>query len=254
MRSRSILRQSGGAGIKLKVKKFNFRMITVVILVSALLTLSLFYLVDTLWNGVFADWFMRNCTITYEEHLPGSEQSTLVTTLNWSAIKRLALRAMFGITVICSGAAAYAVLIYGKMKEERTIEEVCRMFQEYMDREGEASKIFPREYAKAAAQITEVKAAMQRHEQILKEESTRKNDLIAYLAHDLKTPLTSVIGYLSLLSEASDMPEKQKEKYTGIALDKATRLEKLINEFFEITRYNLQQMELEEETLSLIHI
>lgn len=254
MRSRSILRQSGGAGIKLKVKKFNFRMITVVILVSALLTLSLFYLVDTLWNGVFADWFMRNCTITYEEHLPGSEQSTLVTTLNWSAIKRLALRAMFGITVICSGAAAYAVLIYGKMKEERTIEEVCRMFQEYMDREGEASKIFPREYAKAAAQITEVKAAMQRHEQILKEESTRKNDLIAYLAHDLKTPLTSVIGYLSLLSEASDMPEKQKEKYTGIALDKATRLEKLINEFFEITRYNLQQMELEEETIDLYYM
>ena len=50
------------------------------------------------------------------------------------------------------------------------------------------------------------------------------------------------------------MPEKQKEKYTHIALDKANRLEKLINEFFEITRYNLQQMELEEEAVDLCYM
>ena len=53
--------------------------------------------------------------------------------------------------------------------------------------------------------------------------------------------------YLSLLEEASDMPEKQREKYISISLDRALRLEKLINEFFEIIRYHLQQIVLEME-------
>ena len=81
-----------------------------------------------------------------------------------------------------------------------------------------------------------------------------KVDLISNVSHDLKTPLTSVIGYLSLLDEVPDMPQQQKAKYVNIALDKARRLEKLINEFFDITRYNLQQIELEEERLDLSYM
>lgn len=91
----------------------------------------------------------------------------------------------------------------------------------------------------------------EQHEQRLREEAARKNDLITYLAHDLKTPLTSVIGYLSLLDEVPDMPASQKEKYVHVALQRAQRLENLINEFFEITRYNFQQVILEKETVDL---
>ena len=116
------------------------------------------------------------------------------------------------------------------------------------------TSIFPKEYAEISTQMVEIKATMQRHEQILKEEATRKNDLIAYLAHDLKTPLTSVIGYLSLLDEAPDMPMQQRAKYVHITLDKAHRLESLINEFFEITRYNLQQIEIEKEPIDLYYM
>jgi two-component system sensor histidine kinase VanS len=254
LRTQSISRLSGGADIKLKVERSEYRVILIAILGSVLLSLGVFYLVDTLGNGVFVDWFMRNYTVTYDEYLPGSDYKTVVTNLDWLGIKRLILQFILAIAIICSAITASVALFYGKMKEKQTIKETCRMFREYMNGDVEASKIFPQEYAEAAAQITEIKAAMQRHEQILKEEATRKNDLIAYLAHDLKTPLTSVIGYLSLLDEASDMPKKQKEKYTSIALDKASRLEKLINEFFEITRYNLQQMELEEETIDLYYM
>ena len=82
-------------------------------------------------------------------------------------------------------------------------------------------------------------------------ENQKKNDLITYLAHDLKTPLTSVIGYLSLLNEAPDLPEELRVKYTKIGLDKAFRLETLINEFFDITRYHLQEIELSREELDL---
>jgi len=82
----------------------------------------------------------------------------------------------------------------------------------------------------------------------------RKNDLVMYLAHDIKTPLTSVIGYLSLLEEAPDMPTEQKAKYVHITLNKAYRLEKMINEFFEITRYNLQQIKIEKEEIDLYYM
>lgn len=79
----------------------------------------------------------------------------------------------------------------------------------------------------------------------------RKNDLIVYLAHDLKTPLTSVIGYLTLLRDENQISEELREKYLSISLDKAERLEDLINEFFEITRFNLSNIELEYSKVNL---
>lgn len=72
----------------------------------------------------------------------------------------------------------------------------------------------------------------------------RKNDLIVYLAHDLKTPLTSVIGYLTLLRDENQISAQLREKYLSVSLEKAERLEDLINEFFEITRFNLSVIEL----------
>ncbi len=77
-----------------------------------------------------------------------------------------------------------------------------------------------------------------------KDAEQRKNDLIVYLAHDLKTPLTSVIGYLTLLRDEGQISDELRERYLGIALGKAERLEDLINEFFEITRFNLSDIEL----------
>ncbi|MDD6207525.1 MAG: HAMP domain-containing sensor histidine kinase [Clostridiales bacterium] len=84
-----------------------------------------------------------------------------------------------------------------------------------------------------------------------KEAEQRKNDLIVYLAHDLKTPLTSVIGYLTLLRDEPDISPKLRCRYTGIALEKAERLEDLINEFFDITRFNLTTLTLEPERINL---
>ncbi|MDB8460071.1 GHKL domain-containing protein [Turicibacter sanguinis] len=100
-------------------------------------------------------------------------------------------------------------------------------------------------------QLNEVKQTLMRREKVARESEQRKNDLVMYLAHDIKTPLTSVIGYLTLLNEAPDLPIEQRQKYTEICLDKSYRLELLMNEFFEITRFNLHQIILEKEIINL---
>lgn len=99
--------------------------------------------------------------------------------------------------------------------------------------------------------LNESKQKLKSRKQDALDAEQRKNEMIVYLAHDIKTPLTSVIGYLSLLEEAPDMAEAQKRKYTHIALEKADRLEALINEFFEITRYHVKDVPLKKSHLDL---
>ena len=83
------------------------------------------------------------------------------------------------------------------------------------------------------------------------ESEQRKNDLVVFLAHDLKTPLTSIIAYLTMLDEQPGLSEEDKKKYIHISLEKSIRLGELISEFFEITRFNLQDIVLQKETLDL---
>lgn len=102
--------------------------------------------------------------------------------------------------------------------------------------------------------LNAVKLTLEQRKAEIELAEQRKNDLVMYLAHDIRTPLTSVIGYLNLLEEEPDMPIAQRSKYTHITLDKAYRLEKMIDEFFEITRYNSQQIKLSKETIDLYYM
>lgn len=110
---------------------------------------------------------------------------------------------------------------------------------------------FPQSFSDVEIALKDIKHDVFRSQQLAAQSEARKNDLVMYLAHDLKTPLTSVVGYLTLLDESPGIPLAQRAKYTGIALEKAYRLEQLINEFFEITRFNINNITLERNRIDL---
>lgn len=71
-----------------------------------------------------------------------------------------------------------------------------------------------------------------------RESERTKNELITNVAHDLRTPLTSIIGYLELLSGKVQLPPEMQKKYIDIAYSKSRRLEKLIEDLFGFTKMN----------------
>ena len=109
----------------------------------------------------------------------------------------------------------------------------------------------PDELKEAEETMNQIKKEALFNERLAKENEQKKNDLIVYLAHDLKTPLTSIIGYLSLLDEEKNLSTKQKNKFIKIALEKSNKLEELINELFEITKYNSETLTIKKEKLNL---
>lgn len=99
--------------------------------------------------------------------------------------------------------------------------------------------------------MNQAKMDLYRRERAAKDAERKKNDLITYLAHDLKTPITSIVGYLSLLRDEPDLSPETRARYIGITLDKAERLECLIDEFFDIARFNVTTQILQKQRLNL---
>lgn len=99
--------------------------------------------------------------------------------------------------------------------------------------------------------LNELKDQLDKQELELKTAEGKKNDLILYLAHDLKTPLTSIIAYLNMIETHPNMDDETRRKYTHVAYEKALRMHQLTQEFFEITQFHLQGIKLEKQEFRL---
>ncbi len=143
------------------------------------------------------------------------------------------------------GALGFIVIfLYQWLRTLGYLENIIEATQNIYDSKEELI-VLPTDLKEVENRMNQIKISVRENERAAREAEQRKNDLIVYLAHDLKTPLTSVIGYLTLLRDENKISEELREKYLSIALNKAERLEDLINEFFEITRFNLSNLTLE---------
>lgn len=197
------------------------QLIIKIIIIGAIIAIGGVFLarfIDSFGNGVFKDWFFSR----FIRRIELEDGQLYPVFYNWAGFKTFIISFMIGILVIV-GTIIVLIMNYTNSRKSQEMKNT----------------------------IEAMRLKSQRHEQLLQMESQRKSDLITYLAHDMRTPLASIIGYLSLLDEVPEMPAEQKAKYVGITLDKAYRLEQLIEEFFEVTRFNLQTMVLNKRKLDL---
>ena len=197
-------------------------------------------LIDGIFRSTFANWFVQVC------------QDLFNMTLNDSVILYFHTFRENRSQWLSAGLVALLLLIFYFVMMRMTgyFNEVIAGIDQLVE-ESSGEIFLSSELDSIAAKLNQIKHKLEKREKDVLEAEERKNDLVVYLAHDIKTPLTSIIGYLSLVDEDKNMTNEQKANYIGISLEKAYRLEQLINEFFEITRFNLQSIVLCKEKINL---
>ena len=225
--------------------------IIVIVMIAIVISGSFMLLFDSGFNGAVGDWIVANF-IRYSEWTEGSDHF-YTETFAWGRLKAFITIVAIGLVILWTMTIILTYILSRKGHAKRVSEETAKHILEQLSTSNPADRPV-KEYAHIEPHIESIQNLISDSNRLMLEEVNKKNDLIAYLAHDLKTPLTSVVGYLSLLEEAPDMPDEQKAKYIHVALNKSLRLESLINEFFDITRYNLHQIELEKENIDLSYM
>lgn len=150
--------------------------------------------------------------------------------------------------------AVFVIILYFMLNKFTNYFRDINAQMDSLIEENENEVKLPPELAATEKKLNEIKQTLARRKLDAKLSEQRKNELVVYLAHDLKTPLTSVIGYLNLLKDEKDISPRTRGKYISIALEKSERLEDLINEFFEITRLNLSEVSLECKKVNLTRL
>ncbi len=77
-----------------------------------------------------------------------------------------------------------------------------------------------------------------------------KVELITNVSHDLKTPLTSIISYVDLLSKEEDLSETARD-YISILSEKSDRLNKMVVDVFDLAKSTSGNIQLDLQTLDL---
>ena len=81
-----------------------------------------------------------------------------------------------------------------------------------------------------------------------------KTDLITNVSHDLRTPLTSIMGYLGVIEEGKYKDEVQMMYYVDIAYEKSKNLNVLINDLFELTKMQNNTIKLNKIEINLVEL
>ena len=79
----------------------------------------------------------------------------------------------------------------------------------------------------------------------------QKNELITNVAHDLRTPLTTIVGYLELIKDDTALSKEDVHKYSGIAYEKSIRLQEMMDDLFEFTKLDNADIKLNKSMVNL---
>ena len=164
------------------------------------------------------------------------------------------VRTYYSLIILCIGTVFFVIIFSIVLRGFTKCFDTMLLGVDALLDDEQTQICMPKEIAFVGEKLQSVKEELNKRKQQKEEAEKRKDELIVYLAHDIKTPLTSVLGYISLLNDNPNMQPEEREKYTRVALDKAIRLEELINEFFEITKSHTQTILLEKSKVDLAYL
>lgn len=120
--------------------------------------------------------------------------------------------------------------------------------------EGSASKIPVENVGQLGQLATDINRMLERLRTSMEEErraEQTKNDLITNVSHDLRTPLTSITGYLGLIEQDRYRDEVELRYYVNMAYEESLRLKQLLQDLFEYTRMQNKEMKLHKNRINL---
>lgn len=79
----------------------------------------------------------------------------------------------------------------------------------------------------------------------------QKRELITNVAHDLRTPLTTIVGYLGLIKNNSQLSSEEIHQYSSVAYEKSIRLQQMMDDLFEFTKLDSPDIVVHMTTLNL---
>lgn len=224
-------------------RQFKAKIFSHTILMVTIAACCIYLLYSLVLKGRFADWI-----VAANQKIFGLEYDAAKTLYQWTFRNHIEL--VFAIGVVMVFFITFRIYLnwFVKcfMEINRGIDDIGR------ESIGEVS--LPPELSATEKKINTIKHTLEKQKLDMKLAEQRKNDMVMYLAHDLKTPLASVIGYLNLLRDEGQVSEELRQKYLSVSLDKAERLEDLINEFFEIAKFNLSNITLQYSRISLMRL
>ncbi len=223
---------------RLKMSIF-LRTILITILTGAIGTFIMVYFID----GVLQEPFLRGVTSVFRRFgLSYSEALEMYDRIIGSH-KALIVAVFFVIL--------FLIIFYGALSSmTRYLDDVVDSIDNVLEDSSEPITLI-HELKPVEDKLNQLKESLTERDEEAAEAEQKKTDILLYLAHDLKTPLTSIRAYLQMLETNPDLSEEERKKYTHIAYEKVLRFNELILEFFDITRFNIQGIELEKRAIDL---
>ena len=250
MKIRNILKRSGGTATKSKTKDkdtdysvFQIRIMRRFCASAFVSTAIVIMLYLFLWKQRMGEWIVRLIELWMDI---GHEEAFYVYNDYFRGIKEVFFAAAMVLIFLL-------LLVFLFRWLTRYFREINQGIDCLLSDREEQIRLSP-EMRPFEVKLNTVQSILIQREQAARAAEQRKNELVMYLAHDIRTPLTSIIGYLRLLEQIPNLPDEEKGKYVHISLEKTYRLEKMINEFFEITCYNTQQITIASKAIDLYYL
>jgi len=217
-------------------KKFQTKVI-----INILFSLVISILVETL--------LLSNISMFSGLHIINRENDTLLIRGNGSDLVVILILLVFGIGIF---ALSFWIL---QRKSFEYIDDILLAIKKISagDLNTNIDVKGDNEFSEIAASINKMAEEIRVLMESERHNEKSKNEMITNIAHDLRTPLTSILGYLDLINKR-DLSEETKKEYLKIVYEKSKKLQDLIESLFSFTKTNSSKLVLKIEKIDIIKL